>query len=80
MIVRFQGEILDRRCHGVRARVPYLVYLPCVLDLKANRFDIVRREVEHRWSSAFLIVGVVFHAGAWDVIPRERAKPPTRNK
>ena len=70
MIVRFQVKTLDRRHQEVRAHVPYLVYLSSVLDHKAHQFDVVRREVGNLWPSAFLIVGVVSHAGAWNVIPR----------
>lgn len=38
------------------------------LGYKAHPFSIVRREVENRSAEPFLTVGVVPHAGAWDVI------------
>ena len=70
--VRSQWKTLDRRSQEVRAQVPYLVYLSSVIDHKAYQFDICRKEVENLLSVAYLIVGLIFHHGAWNLTPRTR--------
>lgn len=78
-IVRFQGNILLRRHQEVRVHVPYFVYLSIHLGHKVHQFDVVRREIESLSASSFLIAGVAFHVGIWNVTPRTRTHDGRRS-
>lgn len=56
--VRFQGKTLDRRHQEVRTHVPYLVYLPAVVEHKHHQWDIAKRDAENM-SASFMTVGAV---------------------
>ena len=67
--VRFQGRTFDRRHQEVRVHVPYLVFQVIPIDPQQRQWSIVRREVPNL-TSAVVIVGAVFQAGAWPLAPR----------